>query len=144
MSDDALNMSDGDATMVDFSEVDAASFEVLIDGSYNVIVSSAEFKYSAAGNPMWALQLEVQDGDYEGRKLFYHITFSPAAMPYTKPVIGMLMPDLLETRFDPSDETIVARLQNILLVARVTVGTYQGQANNNVKSIQLPSDSFAT
>ncbi len=140
--DDALEMSEGTSTMVDFTNVEDNKFEILPKGPQNCTIIANEFKYSAKGNAMWAMQLEVNEGDYEGRRLFFHITFSEKAMGFAKESLQNLgRGDLLEGgQFDCADPEVVASFENLAVTANVTVGTYNGDATNNVRKVILQAD----
>lgn len=137
MSEDALDMTEGAGIMIDFTNVEDVSFEVLPKGVYSAIIVGCEFKHSSKGNPMWAMQMDVRDGDYEGRKLFFHVTFSEAALPFAKKTLANIAPDLLETQFSPDDPEVVARFQNMEVNAKVSVGTYNNEPSNSVEELTL-------
>ncbi len=123
---------------VDLSEVEEDGFDVIPKAVYNVVVAEAEYKISqSGGNPMISLQLEVEDGEYKGRKLFTHVVFSPKAMSMAKRTIKRLgLENLLEGPFNPeevADDFIGARAR-----ARVDIDKYEGEDTNRVKQI-LPA-----
>lgn len=130
-----IGEGDGQSAMIDFSQVDEMSFEVLPKGKYDAIVHAIEYKYSAAGNPMWALQLSIEGGDYDGRRLFSHITFSEAALSYAKSTLANIAPHLLEESFDPSNADVYSQFQGMAVSAQVAVGTYNNEPSNNVKQL---------
>lgn len=145
-NDDTMFESAEGSLTVDLTDVEDGGFDVIPKGVYNTIVDDAEFKVSqAGGNPMISLTLEVEDGEYAGRKLFTHVVFSPKAMSMAKRTIKRLgLNTLLEGPFNPEDvvdDFIGARGR-----ARVTVEKYEGEDTNRVKQI-LPAaeggDGFA-
>ena len=71
---------------VDFSEVDTAQdYSLLPDGEYLCRIDSIDDTMTTnAGDAMWNLQMVVDDGDYQGRKVFDKIAFSRAALPRVK------------------------------------------------------------
>lgn len=124
---------------VDLSNVDEASWDVLPKGVYAIIVEDAEYKLSSNNNPMISLTLEVEDGEFAGRKLFTHVVFSTKAMPMAKRTINRLgLSQLLEGPFNPEDaaeEFIGARAR-----VRVVVDKWDGEDTNKVKQILPATD----
>lgn len=68
---------------VDFSNVE--DFEPLPVDLYEVEVKEVSLKNSQSkGEPMLAIQLEVLDGEYQGRKIFTNLMLAGAGMGITK------------------------------------------------------------
>jgi hypothetical protein len=137
---DGSMFEDAEGSMtVDLSSVaEDSGFDVLPKGVYPFVVDNAEYKISqSGGNPMISLTLEIEEGDFKGRKLFTHVVFSPKAMPMAKRTIARLgLSQLLEGPFNPeeaADLFIGARGR-----ARVTVEKHEGDDTNRVKAI-LPA-----
>lgn len=129
-ADDTFEGSDTNV-MVDLSEVQAASFEVLPRGTYSGVISNCEFQYSQnAGKPMWALQLTVSEGEYEGRKLFTHMSFSEKALPMTKKSLAIVAPEFLSKEFNPEAEA--SEMEGKSVRFKVTIQKYQGEDRNRV------------
>ncbi len=122
----------------DMSQVAEDSFEVLPAGTYNVVVDEAEAKKSSSGNSMISLQLLVEDGEYEGRKLFTHVVFSPKTMGMAKRTMNRLgLADLTNGPFKPNQEAadqFVGKRAKVV----VKVKQYEGEPANEVKKI-LPA-----
>ena len=132
----AVDFSKGDSLMVDFGNVEEASFEVLPKGMYPCVISDCEFVYSqSGGNPMWTLTLEVRDGEFAGRKLFSHLVFEGKGMPFTKATLSRIAPELLAGPFDPKDEELIASMLGKELKAKVMVRKYEGEDTNNVRGL---------
>ena len=136
----------GDSLSVDLSNIEEMSFEVLPKGTYDVIVDEAEYKISqSGGNPMIALTFKIEEGEYEGRKLFSNIVFSPKAMPFAKRDIARLgLNHLLEGPFNP--EEAASEFIGQTCRVRVAIEKYEGEDQNRVKAI-LPAgggDDFVT
>ena len=56
------------AMEIDFGQVeDAEDFSPVPDGKYHVRVIGIEEKPTRAGDPMWNLDLEIQEGPHAGR-----------------------------------------------------------------------------
>src|SRR5256885_2405842 len=67
--------SPGAGTMIDLSGVDenADAFPVIPRGIYPAVVDEVTYGLSqSSGNPMWTWKFEISEGDYSGRKLFFH------------------------------------------------------------------------
>jgi len=140
MMGDEVGFEEGDSTVVDFSEVEDSSFEVLPKGMFPVVVAECEFTFSQAkGNPMWTLQLQVEDGDFEDRLLFSHMVFAGKALPMTKRQLARIRPDLMEGPFDPQDEDIISSMLGLRLICKVGHQKYDGETRNNVKDL-FPND----
>lgn len=144
MSEEGIDLSQGDALVVDFNAVeDAPEFEALPRGMYDVVVAECEFGHSQnSGNPMWTIQLEVEDGEYAGRRLFYHLVFGGKGMAFTKRSLARVRPDLVESPFSPEDDEIVASMLGLRARAKVTTRQYDGRTTNNVTDI-FPSEDAA-
>ena len=134
---EGVDLSAGDALVVDFGAVeDALEFEALPRGNYECVIAECEFTYSqSSGNPMWTLQLEVEDGEYAGRRLFNHLVFAGAGMAFTKRSLGRIRPDLIETPFNPEDDEIIASMIGTRVKAKVVTRQYDGKTTNNVSDL---------
>ncbi|MGD9725592.1 MAG: DUF669 domain-containing protein [Nitrospira sp.] len=87
---------------VNFNDVEEAKFELIPKGEYDVVVEEAEYKLSQSSNqPMWALTLTIEGGEYDGRKLFNNVSFSEKALPFAKRTLAKCWPHLLTTDFNP-------------------------------------------
>lgn len=131
----------GEGEAIDMSGVaESGGFEVLPKGVYPFVVSSAEYKLSQAGNRMFSLQLEVEDGDYAGRKLFTNITFSQKALGMAKLTLKALGASYYDaTDFVPSQET-ANELVGLRGRAQVAIEKYEGEDTNRVKNIKPALD----
>lgn len=126
---------DGDSLMVDFNNVEGGDFEALPKARYPLIVEECEFEYSSNNNPMWSMKLEVEDGEYAGRKLFYHLVMAGKGLPMTKKQLGKIRPDLLEGPFDPQDEALIDSMIGLRIIGQVTLKKYEGDWTNNIKNV---------
>lgn len=148
MTDENTGLEEDDAGgyVVDFNEVEEASFELIPRGKYPVIVDDLEYKLSqSSGLPMWAFVLIINGGEYDGRKLFYNASFSPKALPYTKKMMAVAMPDIVEKgRFDPADDDLLNELRGRSFTAEVKIGKNQdNEKRSEVKTLAAPSDDNA-
>lgn len=136
-TDDAMfeNSEDG-SLAIDLSNVEEdAGFEAIPKGTYDVVVQDATYKVSQEkGNPMISLTLEVEGGEFKGRKLFTHVVFAPKTMGMAKKTINRLgLSQLLNGPFNPEnvvDEFIGARARAV-----VTIEKYNGDDTNRVKNL---------
>ncbi len=135
-----FNEDDG---TVDLSGVDeSVQFEVMPRGKYPVILESLEYKISeSGGNPMWSWEMTVTgDGEYAGRKLYYHTVFQgkPGAISRTKRAIKIIAPQYADVKFNPEEVADSGELVGAEFVAQVDIKPYQGEKRNNVKDV-LPA-----
>ena len=121
---------------VNLSNVEDKGFEIIPRGLYNCIVSDLEFGYSqTSNNPMWTWTLEIEDGEYSGRKLFYYTAFSDKAMAMTKQVICRVTPELANESFNPSEVADSGKLIGNRCRAKLTISRYEGQQRNSVRTL---------
>jgi hypothetical protein len=77
-----------DTLKVNFSDEEAGSeardFEALPTGKYHVTIFDGELKESQSqknpGKPFWSLTLQIQDGKYEGRRLWANVMLFEGAL----------------------------------------------------------------
>ncbi len=136
-SEAEVQFEEGDDNMVvDFDDVEDPLFEALPRGKYPCILAALTFAYSqASGNPMWTWELEVDGGDYSGRKLFFHTVFKGNGLPRTKKTLQRVIPEIVKVGFKPSEVADEGALLGMKLIAQVDVGRYEGVKNNNVKDL---------
>lgn len=133
--------TEGESLVVDLNDVEDSSFEPMPKGMYECVIDSLDFVYSQnSGNPMWTWVLEVQDGEFAGRKLFFHTVFKGAGLPITKKAISRVAPELLEAPFDPQEVADSGTMIGKPLRARVDVRKYEGEMRNNVKELFAASE----
>ncbi len=134
MTDSDFNTFDSgeeDNLLINLSEVEGQSFELLPKGKYPVVVEECEYQISkSSGKPMWSMRYSVTEGPFENRKLFQYISFSPKALPMSKANIAALAPELAESEaFNPKqiaeEGTMTGR------TAMATVGIEKGQDGND-------------
>ena len=74
---------------VNFTDEEAGSeardYEALPTGKYHVAIFDGEIKFSGEnakhpGKPFWALTLQIQDGKYEGRRLWANVMLFEGAL----------------------------------------------------------------
>ncbi len=127
--------------VVDLRDTDEnAGYELLPRAVYACVIDELEFGYSqSSGNPMWTWRVEVEDGDFAGRKLFTHTTFNEGGLPRTKKAIMRVAPELLEGPFDPEEVAASGVMVGKRLRVRVDIKPYQGEKRNNVREILAPA-----
>lgn len=77
--------------LVKFSQIDDASdYSPLPSGKYPCKLVHIEEKVTRKGDEMWAMEFEVESGDYKGRKIFDNIVFSEAAAKRLKLICSRL------------------------------------------------------
>lgn len=125
------------SSMVDFSDTDdPAGFELMPRAMYPCVIEELEFTYSEkSGNPMWSWVLEVEEGEFAGRKLFYYTVFEGKGKPFTKKTLSRVAPELLEAPFDPQQVADDGTLLGRRVRARVGTKRYQGETRNDVKDL---------
>ncbi len=132
--DDTFEGGDG-SVMVDLSNVEDSGFELLPKGIYPCTIESCEYGLSQnSGQPMWTMKLNITEGDYEGRKLFTHLSFSPKALPMTKKSLAAIAPELLSGPFNP--ETVASDMEGKSVRAEVKIEKYDGEDRNRVKNLK--------
>jgi len=135
-----------DGLTVDLSSTDEkGNFEALPRGIYDVTVAQLDFGQSQrSGNNMWTWIFEIEDGEFAGRKLFYHTVFNEGGMPRVKRTLARLKTDdgyeaqLLSNRFSPSAVAEEGRLLGARCRVRVDIRMYEGRKTNNIKDV-LPA-----
>lgn len=138
VSQEGLVLSgEGEDLVVDLSNAEDG-FELMPRATYNCIVSDLEYGYSQANNPMWTWKLEVEDGEYSGRKLPYYTTFSDKAIGMAKQTIGRVAPDLAGKPFNPSEIADSGVLIGVRCRAKVIISRYEGEKRNNVRMLMPP------
>ncbi len=126
----------GEGFTVDLTDVEEASFELLPKGMYPVEVETLEFDYSAGkGTPMWSWVFEVSEGEFAGRKLFYHTVLAGKGLPFTKKTFARILPELLSGEFDPIAIADSGELLGKAFKVRVGIQKYEGEDRNNVRDV---------
>jgi len=133
--------TEGEALVVDMGGVDEeGTFEVLPRAIYPASVSNLTFDYSQnAGNPMWTWELEIDGGEYAGRKFYYHTTFTEGGVPRVKrALIAIGEVELANSKFTPEEVANEGRLIGKNCQIRLDTRPYEGKMRNNVRAILPP------
>jgi hypothetical protein len=140
-----------DTHVIDIDNVAEATRELLPAAWYNCVISDHEYDLSqASSQPMWKMKLNVEDGEYTGRVLYYNMSFSPKALPYTKPTISKCFPDLLSdpqwrsgSNLDTKKIGDEGALDGRRVRVRVGYQKYENEKRNTVKELAPPQDANA-
>lgn len=142
MTDSEFNTFDSgedDNLLINLSEVEEQSFELLPKGKYPVVVEECEYQISkSSGKPMWSMRYSVTEGPYENRKLFQYISFSPKALPMSKANIAALAPELAELEaFNPKAIADEGTMTGRTAIAKVGIekGQDGNDDRNNIKAL---------
>lgn len=138
-----LKETDDGGFAVDMTAVPAATNEVLPKATYNCTMDEIEYKLSqASGKPMWAMVFVIDDGEYEGRKLFSNMSFSDKALPYTKKTLAAIAPHLLTADFRP-DKVDDYALAGQRYRVKTKIGKDEsGEKRTEVANILPPAEGF--
>jgi len=138
----------GEGKVVDLSGVsEEGTFSAIPRGTYQVTVDNLSYDISQrSGNPMWTWTLEVCEGEYTGRKLFYHTVFAENGLTRVKQALMRIQledgsdyaKELANSAFDPEKVADEGRLLGGRFTARVDTRKYEGQMRNNVKGVFVP------
>lgn len=124
---------DGENFTVDFGSVADAVREVIPKGDYNVVIASLDFQMSQSSNkPMWAIQLEIEDGQFAGRKIYTNLSFSEKALSMTKGVIKILKPELLDSPLNPKKIADSGDLLGLKAKVKTKLELYEGEKQTRV------------
>lgn len=128
----------GDSSvMLDLNTVEEASFELIPRGKYPATIVSCEYGLSNnSGKPMWTMQLEITEGEYTGRKLYNHMSFSERALPFTKKTLRQIAPELLSGPINL--EEAASDMEGKQVEVKVGVEKYEGENRNRVKDLSAP------
>lgn len=125
----------GGSVSVDLSGVET-SRKAIPEGTYEVVVNSAELKNSKSGNNMVALEFEVVDGPHKGGKLFENCSLQPQALFKLKSVLMALGLEIPNKAFDLDLGELVG------LTCEVEVGheVYEGKKRARILQYNDPED----
>ena len=138
-ADDSFEGGDG-AVMVDLNNVEDMS--VVPKGRYPGIITSCEYGLSqSSGKPMWTIKATINDGEYDGRNLYGHLSFSEKALPMTKKSIVAIAPELLNGPFNPEERA--GDLVNKPCTVIVSTEKYEGEERSRIRSFAPPKEGGA-
>lgn len=141
--DDFDTFADGgeDSLMVNLSDVEESSFEAFKAGLYPVVLEKCEFQISKSSQmPMWNCMFSITEGEFENRKLFTYMSFSPKALPMTKANIrAMGLTELLDGAFDPKAIADEGTIVGSTAMAKVGIEKDNNDEDRNVIKTLKPS-----
>ncbi|MEX2670900.1 MAG: DUF669 domain-containing protein [Phycisphaeraceae bacterium] len=96
---DAAPVTDLSAFDDDYEQTDAAEFQDVPDGKYQVRVHSVKLAESQKGDPMLKWDLVVISGQHSGRHIFKNAVITQASLPFVKgdlQTLGLKLPKFSE------------------------------------------------
>lgn len=126
-SGDALPAAEGDDEVINFDNVSDAEFETLPKGRYPCAVDETEFLFAkSSGAPMIKMTLVVDSGEFEGRKAWNNLVFTPKALPIVKrtllafgvelPTGDITMGQLKQWARDLADQGYLIGAQGVMVI----------------------------
>jgi hypothetical protein len=104
---------------LDFDPIEANQRDPLPEGTYEMVVATANHKVSQAGNPMLEIRLDVVDDPiFSGRSVFDNIALVPQAA-------WKLVSFLQAAGIKPSKQLDISRLVGVPLQVDVVIDTYE-------------------
>lgn len=124
-------------------------FELIPKGTYPAIVEELELQESSSGNPMFAVQFKITEGEYENRLLFDYWVLAGKGAEFglgkLKKFLARICPEVDLANFDAqafSDEGIaIGREVNVTVrIQTQRKGEYKGEKRNVVADFSAPSE----
>jgi hypothetical protein len=136
----------GETLYVSLGDVDDSGFKPVPRGIYDVSLSQLDYGFSQrSNNPMWTWIWEVDEGEFAGRKFFYHTVFNEGGMPRVKRTLARIKTDdgieaqiLAAPRFSPEAVANEGQLLGARARLRIDIRKYEGQNRNNVRDVLPP------
>lgn len=129
------------SVMVDLTGTEEATFEAVPKGIYMGVIEECTFAHSQnSGQPMWAMRLNVTEGEMEGRKVFDNISFSPKALPFTKKSLAVIAPELLGGPFNPAE--VAPSMEGKIVKFRTKMQKYEGRDTSKLAEYLTVEESF--
>jgi len=138
------SFEEGDSSLaINMAETEEATFENVPKGTYDCVVEEVEFKFSeSSGQPAWYFKLTISDGEYAGRKLFYIMSFSEKALPYTKAALLRFAPKYANMpNFNPQKVADSGDLVGLAIRVRTKIEAYEGEDRTRVAAVVAPKAS---
>lgn len=124
------------ADVIEEAKTGGGSFEPIPDGDYDFVVTNATAGQTQNGKPMYTLELTVQGGPSNSRKVWDRLIVSSdngRAMGFFFRKMKALGLPLEFFQGSPSDDQIVQALRDRAVRAKVGQSTYQGKTGNEIK-----------
>jgi hypothetical protein len=133
-----LQYEDADGFTFDMGKTVASSgFPLIPPGLYDGVIEACDFTLSKnSGNPMWAIKLAFESGEYaqKNRKMRYYVVFSAEQLGRAKMFLKRVAPELADLEdFNPKK---IAESQ-IMIGKRVKmkIATQKGQDGEDQSSV---------
>lgn len=125
----------GNSVSVDLSGVESTR-KAIPEGTYSVVVNKAELKDSQSGNPMIALEFEVDQGTHKGVKLYENCSLQPQALFKLKAVLQGLGFPIPKGNFNLDADELVG------MSCEVEVGNeiYEGKKKSRILEYLIPGE----
>lgn len=108
-------------------EADGSNRDPVPPGTYLCRVQKVEEKETKAGDEMWSLWLQIEQGEHQGKMIFDNITFSEAGLPRVKLVCSRLGIDMnVEGHIDLSTDMLEGKVADVT----VEIDDYQDKHGN--------------
>jgi hypothetical protein len=139
----------GEGIVVDLGGVnETGNFVAMPRGLYDVTVAQLDYSRSQrSNNPMWTWIFEIDGGEYNGRKHFYHTVFNEGGLPRVKRTLARIQTEdgypqqLLNQKFNPQTVADEGRLLGARAKVRLDIRVYQGNKQNDIKDVLPPGGS---
>jgi hypothetical protein len=138
---------DGEGLVVDLSETGDGAYAIIPKCLLGAVVDEVTFSYSPrSNNPMWSWKFEIEEGEFKGRKLFYHTVFNEGGMPRVKKTLARIKSEdpavaaLLNTKFSPAKVAEEGILTGARCRLRIDKRKYEGEWRNEVKDVLAPAE----
>lgn len=138
------DVSSGNGAVIDLSGVNEdAGFPITPRGIYPAVVDDLTYGLSqSSGNPMWTWRFEISDGEFAGRKFFFHTPFVENMMPRVKKTLARIgATELLNGPFNAEEIANNGSLIGKACRIRLDVKPYEGKPRNNVRDVLAADDS---
>ncbi len=111
---------------VDWNSVEDSNYTLIPEGKYVVRIEIIEEKKTQKGDEMWKLKLNIEEGEFAGKKLFTQLVFNDGGYGNIKKlysaIFGSKLPKNCETT-DLIDEKVAAD---------VIITEYNSKKYNNI------------
>lgn len=134
-----LRIGDFQMPRVDWSQVE--DFKPLPSGIYQCRLSGWKFEAAAksSGQPFYALEFTVDEGEYQNRKLFRNQSLQPNSLWALKQTLMRLGAKETDFADDKDLDEVVASVVGNECRLDVDQREYEGTMRNNVKSVLAPA-----
>lgn len=107
-------------------DAEAQEFSPIPEGEYVVTIESVTEKETKKGDDMWSLKLNIEEGDFKGRKVFTNLVFNEKGLSNVKKLYSCIFGTKLPKTCEPSD------VEGEKVVVDVVITEYEGKKQNNI------------